>query len=113
MVSPWQLPLPTGECTTVRVVVCFYSDRWIPISCFSYSEAIALYHKALLKDMEILVFPTDLDLETKNILLTESPWKSHNFTQECVGARMSFSTGEETRHIGQSTVNSQQLYSLC
>jgi hypothetical protein len=31
--------------------------------------------KALLKGKEILVFPTGLDLETKNILLTESPWE--------------------------------------
>ncbi|HEY9710376.1 MAG TPA: hypothetical protein V6D48_19370 [Oculatellaceae cyanobacterium] len=82
MVSPWQLPLPTGEYATVRVVVCFYSDRWIPISCFSYTEAIALYHKALLKGMEILVFPSGLDLETKNILVTESPWKPDKFVSK-------------------------------
>ena len=82
MITPWQLPLQTEECTTIRVVVCFYSDRWIPISCFSYSEAIALYHKALLKGMEILVFPSDLDLETKNILVTETPWKPDQFASK-------------------------------
>ena len=82
MVTPWQLPLPTQECTTVRVVVCFYSDRWIPISCFSYKEAIELYHKALLKGMEILVFPSGLDLETKNILVTETPWKPDKFASK-------------------------------
>lgn len=82
MVSLWQLPLPTEEYTNVRVVVCFYNDRWIPISCFSYNEAIALYHKALLKGMEILVFPTGLDLETKNILLTESSWKPDKFASK-------------------------------
>ena len=75
MGSLWQLPLPAQEDTTLPVVVYFYSDFWIPITCFCLSEAIALYRKALLKGKEILVFPTGLDLETENILLTESPWE--------------------------------------
>ncbi len=72
MGSVWQLPLPQGDYTTIRVVVYFYSDRWIPITCFCLSEAIALYQKALVKGKELFVFPPGLDLETENILLTES-----------------------------------------
>jgi hypothetical protein len=70
--SPWQNPLPTGEGTKNQVVIYFYSDFWIPITNFCLSEAIALYQKALFKGKEIVVFPTGLDLETKNILLTKS-----------------------------------------
>jgi hypothetical protein len=69
----WQNPLPLGEYATIPAVVCVHSDLWIPITCLSYSEAIALYHKALPKGKEILVFPPGLELETKNIFLTESP----------------------------------------
>ncbi len=98
MVSPWQLPLPTGEYTTVRVVVCFYSTRWIPISCFSYTEAIALYRKALLKGMEILVFPMGLDLETENILLTESSWKPDKFASKLTGDPTSRVRFEQVTH---------------
>ncbi len=75
MGSLWQLPLPAEEDTALPVVVYFYSDLWIPITCFCLSEAIALYRKALLKGKEILVYPAGLDLETKNILLTESSWE--------------------------------------
>jgi len=73
VVSPWQLPLPSGNYTTLQVVVYFYSDRWIPIPCFCLSEALALYRKALRQGKEIVVFPPGLNLETKNILLTDSP----------------------------------------
>lgn len=72
MRSPWQNPLPGGENTNSRVVVFFYSDRWIPIPCFCLSEAIALYRKAMVRGKEIFVFPPDLDLEAKNILSSES-----------------------------------------
>jgi hypothetical protein len=36
------------------------------------SEAIALYRKGMIKGKEIFVFPPGLDLETKNILLSQS-----------------------------------------
>ncbi|HEY9738868.1 MAG TPA: hypothetical protein V6C90_00115 [Coleofasciculaceae cyanobacterium] len=72
MDSPWQNPLPTGERKTSPVVVCYYSDFWIPISYFSYGEAIALHQKARRQGKEILVFPPGLNLETKNILLPEA-----------------------------------------
>lgn len=74
MVSDWQNPLPSKENTTSQAVVYYYSDFWIPITCFSYSEAIALYQKALRQGKKILVFPSGLNLETKNILLTKSHW---------------------------------------
>ncbi len=61
MVSPWKTPMPLSEDTRSQVVVYFYSDRWIPITCFCLAEAIRLYRKALLLGKEILVFPPDLD----------------------------------------------------
>lgn len=73
MDSPWQNPLPTAEHTTNQVVVYFYSEYWIPITCFCLSEAIALYSKALVRGKRIFVFPPGLELETKNILLAQSP----------------------------------------
>ena len=72
MGSLWQLPLPAQEDTTLPVVVYFYSDFWIPITCFCLSEAIALYRKALRQGKEICVFPLGLQLETKNILAGEA-----------------------------------------
>ena len=73
MNTPFQNRLPLEDYAKSRVVVYFYSDRWIPISCFKLSEAIALYRKAMIKGKEIFVFPPGLDLETKNILLSQSP----------------------------------------
>lgn len=72
MDSPWKNPLPIGERKTSRVVVYYYSDFWIPITYFSYGEAIALHQKARRQGKEILVFPPGLNLETKNILLPEA-----------------------------------------
>ncbi len=81
--SAWQLPLPEAEYATLRVVVYFYSDRWIPITGFSYSEALALYRKALLRGRKIFLFPIGLNLETKNILLCESlSWKPDTFASQ-------------------------------
>jgi len=61
VVSPLRNPIPLEEYTGERVVVYFYSDRWIPITCFCLVEALKLYRKALLLGKEILVFPPDLD----------------------------------------------------
>lgn len=61
MVSYLSIPIPVEDCTRSRVVVYFYSDRWIPMTCFCLDEAIKLYHKALRLGKEILVFPPDLD----------------------------------------------------
>jgi hypothetical protein len=72
MSSPWQNPLPSQDYAKSPVVVYFYSDRWIPISCFCLNEALALYHKALRQGKKIFVFPPGLNLETKNILSSES-----------------------------------------
>jgi hypothetical protein len=51
--------MPIEEYTAEPVVVYFYSDRWIPITCFSLMEAITLYRKAVALGKEILVFPSD------------------------------------------------------
>ncbi len=72
MFSPWHNPLPTREYTANQVVVYYHSGFWIPITCFSYSEAIALYRKAQRQGKDIFVFPPGLNLETKNILLPEA-----------------------------------------
>lgn len=72
MDSPWQNPLPIDDYTTRQVVVYFHSDCWIPITCFGLSEAIALYRKALLRGRGLFVFPSGLNLEAENILLSES-----------------------------------------
>jgi hypothetical protein len=82
--SYWHNPLPQGEYATVRAVTYIHSDFWIPITCFSYGEAITLYRKALPKGKEILVFPPGLELETKNIFLTESPRWIDELTSELV-----------------------------
>jgi hypothetical protein len=73
MNTPFQNRLPLEDYAKSRVVVYFYSDRWIPISCFKLTEAIALYRKGMIKGKEIFVFPPGLELETKNILLSQSP----------------------------------------
>jgi hypothetical protein len=73
MNTPFHNRLPLEDYAKSRVVVYFYSDRWIPISCFKLTEAIALYRKGMIKGKEIFVFPPGLDLETKNILLSQSP----------------------------------------
>ncbi len=77
MVSLWHNPLPTGDYTNSPVVVYYYSNFWIPITGFKYSEAMALYRKARRQGKEILVFPPGLNLETKNIFLTEERSLSH------------------------------------
>ncbi|MGB5962696.1 MAG: hypothetical protein WBG73_18805 [Coleofasciculaceae cyanobacterium] len=58
--SPWKSPLPVGEHKQCSVVVYFHSEIWIPISCFSLAEAIALYKKARLLGKELLIYPADL-----------------------------------------------------
>lgn len=72
MSSPWQNPLPAEEYANSPVVVYFHSDHWIPMTCFCLNEAIALYRKAMHRGKEIFVFPLGLELETKNILSSES-----------------------------------------
>lgn len=62
VVSPWNTPIPEGECTESPVVIYFYSDKWIPIVGFSLGEAITLYRKALFLGKKILVYPPNLDL---------------------------------------------------
>jgi hypothetical protein len=61
MISSWSNPLPLEEYTSNRVVVYFYSERWIPINCFSLAEAMTLYRKALRLGKQILVFPLELE----------------------------------------------------
>lgn len=65
VVSPWRNPIPLGEYERTPVVVFFYSNRWIPMKCFSLAEAIALYHKALNLGKEIIVYPPHFDPYTQ------------------------------------------------
>lgn len=55
------LPLPLKEYAMSRVIVYFYTDRWVPIKFCSLEKAILLYHKANLEGKEILLFPADID----------------------------------------------------
>jgi hypothetical protein len=61
LVSPWRTPIPLGEYQMSPVVVYFYSNRWIPMNCFSLAEAIVLYRKALSLGKKIIVYPPNLD----------------------------------------------------
>lgn len=67
VMSPWRNPIPLEEQQTSQVVVYFYSNRWIPMNCFSLAEAIALYRKALFLGKEIIVYPSDFDPYTQSI----------------------------------------------
>ncbi len=61
MVTPWQIPLPLEEYTAKRVLVYFYSSKWIPITFSRLLDAIALHHKAKIEGREIYVFPSDIN----------------------------------------------------
>ncbi len=61
VISPWRNPVPLEEYQMSPVVVYFYSNRWIPMKCFSLGEAIELYHKASCLGKKIIVYPPDLD----------------------------------------------------
>lgn len=61
MISPWRCPLPLEEYTTNKVVIYFYSGRWIPITFYSFVEAIELHRRAVLEGREVFVFPSDLN----------------------------------------------------
>jgi hypothetical protein len=67
IVSPWRNPLPLEDHTKSPVVTYFYSENWIPMTCFSLTEAIALYRKALFLGKEILVYPADVDFYTPSL----------------------------------------------
>ena len=59
MPLPWQNPLPLDEYITSRVVIYYYSGRWIPIKYCRLIKAIELYRKAKLEGREISIFPPD------------------------------------------------------
>jgi hypothetical protein len=59
--SPWRNSIPVENSPRSPVVVYFYSNRWIPMKCFSLAEAIALYHKAISLGKQIIVYPPGLD----------------------------------------------------
>jgi len=98
MNTPFQNRLPLEDYAKSRVVVYFYSDRWIPISCFKLTEAIALYRKGLQKGKEIFVFPPGLDLEAKNILLTQSPC-----LQDALASQLAYRDRSPSQDLAQLT----------
>ena len=59
MPLPWQNPLPLDEYITSRVVLYYYSGRWVPIKFCHLIKAIELYRKAKLEGREIFIFPPD------------------------------------------------------
>jgi hypothetical protein len=83
-VSPWRIPIPLEEYLRIPVVVYFFSDRWIPISCFSFAEAMALYRKALFLGKQILVYPPQVNPYTQ--LLSEKSLEFIPESQEVLNA---------------------------
>lgn len=63
MPAPWQNPLPLEEYIMNRVVIYYYSGRWIPLKYCRLEKAIKLYHQAKLQGKELFVFPPDFDPE--------------------------------------------------
>ena len=61
MISPWSSPLPLEEYASNRVVVYFYSGRWVPIMTYGLADAIALHQNARLLGQEIYIFPRDIN----------------------------------------------------
>lgn len=57
MPAPWQNPLPLEEYMMSRVIIYYYSGRWIPIKFCRLEKAIKLYRKAKLQGKEIFIFP--------------------------------------------------------
>jgi hypothetical protein len=60
---PWQNSLPLDEYTTIKVVVYYYSGRWIPLKYCRLIKAIELYRKAKLEGREIFIFPPDFQAD--------------------------------------------------
>ncbi len=69
MPRPWQNPLPLEEYTTSRVVIYFYSGRWIPIKYCRLEKAIAICRQARLQGQQMFVFPPDFDPNDSEIFL--------------------------------------------
>lgn len=80
MVSTLRNPLPVEEYTHSRVVVYFYSDRWIPIIFHTLNEAIALHYKAQQAGKELFIFPPDCNPnnELGSIIPLFGNWKTNS-----------------------------------
>lgn len=63
MPAPWQNPLPLEEYITSRVVIYYYSGRWIPIKFCRFDKAIKLYRQAKQHGQEFFIFPADFKPE--------------------------------------------------
>lgn len=96
VVSPWRNPIPLGEYQRTPVVVFFYSNRWIPMKCFSLAEAIALYHKALDLGRKIIVYPPHFD----------------PYTQRCTAPPCEEAVEVETRTVASFTTSPNEFGSL-
>lgn len=72
LMSAWKMPLPLEEYSHNSVVVYFYSEIWIPITCFSLAEALELYKKALILGKKILLYPPCADPYTE---ITIGAWE--------------------------------------
>jgi hypothetical protein len=66
-VSPWKIWLPLEENAAVRVVICAYEDKWIPITFTTLAEAIGIYKNVCLQGGEIFVFPSDFNPSSQEI----------------------------------------------
>jgi len=61
VISPWSSPLPLEEYASKRVVVYFYSGRWIPIMSYGLADAITFYWTAKRSGKEIYIFPRGIN----------------------------------------------------
>ncbi|MBL1173574.1 MAG: hypothetical protein FWK01_00445 [Pantanalinema sp. GBBB05] len=73
MVSPWCNPLPMEQYVAHRVVIYFYSGRWIPIQFCDLGDAIILYHRLWAAGHQLFVFPPHLN---PALFETELEWIS-------------------------------------
>ena len=62
LVSPWKIWLPLEENAAVRVVICAYEEKWIPITFTTLAEAIGIYQNVCLQGEKFLCFPLILIL---------------------------------------------------
>lgn len=60
--SPWKIPLPLEEYTSLRVVVYYLSNnKWVPIKYCTLKKAIKLSYEGRQLNQELFLFTVDLN----------------------------------------------------
>ncbi len=99
MISPWSNPLPLEEYASNRVVVYFYSGRWVPIMSYGLADAIALHQNARLLGQEIYIFPPDI-----NPNQFSNPSVLPLFQQESIPVKVNESLGQDDDYLIASAI---------